>query len=499
MHRVTVPLLGPVTALRKVSIGFGTWSRVLALVLGWMGLAQVLHGAEVAPSGSRPPNVVLIFPDDLGYGDLGCYGAQGIRTPHLDRLASQGVRFTSFCVAQAVCSASRAAIMTGCLPNRIGILGALGPRSTSALNPDETTLAELLRERGYATAIIGKWHLGQTPEFFPTRHGFGSWYGLPYSNDMWPNHPTNGKDYPALPLMENERVLEVMPDQTRLTTDYTRRAVAFIEANRSRPFFLYLPHSMPHVPLHVSRERAGKSARGLFGDVIQEIDWSVGQITATLKRLGLERDTLVLFTSDNGPWLPYGNHAGTAGPLRAGKGSTFEGGVRVPAIMSWPGRIPAGRVCSEFAATVDVLPTVARLAGAPLPARIIDGRDIWPLMSGQPGARTPHAYYPYYWNTHLQAIRSGPWKLHFPHDYPLPNPPGADAKPGPVAARSIGLSLFNLESDPGETTDVLAKHPDVVQRLNALAGRVREDLGDSATQTVGRNVRPAGKVTLPAG
>lgn len=462
----------------------------------WAALSLLLASlACAAASPQRPPNLVLIFVDDMGYGDLGCYGAQGIRTPHLDRLAQQGMRFTSFCVPQAVCSASRAALLTGCFPNRLGILGALGPYSPNALSEKETTLAQLLKGQGYVTTILGKWHLGCTPEFFPTRRGFDSWYGLPYSNDMWPNHPTHGKDYPPLPLMENEQVLQRMPDQTRLTVDYTRRAVDFIEHNRDRRFFLYLPHSMPHVPLHVSPDHAGKSPRGLYGDVIQEIDWSVGQILATLKQHHLEKDTLVVFTSDNGPWLPYGNHAGTSGPLREGKGTTFEGGVRVPCIMRWPGHIPAGQTCRELASTIDILPTMAKLAGTRPPAdRIIDGRDIWPLMAGRRGAKSPHEVFPYYWGEHLQAIRSGPWKLHFQHGYPAPNPPGRDARPGPTVSKQIAVSLFNLETDVGEQHDVAAQHPEVVRRLEGAAREVRMDLGDSATGEKGRGVRPAGKV-----
>jgi arylsulfatase A-like enzyme len=453
-----------------------------------------LNGAPA--SGAAPvPNFVVVFADDLGYADLGCYGARDIRTPNLDRMAAEGLRFTSFYAAQPVCSASRAALMTGCYPNRIGILSALGPKSKTGLNAKELTIAELLRSRGYATAIYGKWHLGDSPQFLPLRHGFDEYFGLPYSNDMWPRHPTGGQHYPPLPLIEGEKVVQEMPDQTQLTTWYTERAVAFIERNRGRPFFLYVPHNMPHVPLHVSRKFAGKSKQGLYGDVISEIDWSVGQILKALRNYRLEDRTLVVFTSDNGPWLLYGNHAGHARPLREGKATVFEGGVRVPCLLRWPGRIPKGRVCSEFATTMDLLPTLAALAGASLPAdRIIDGKDVWPLMAGQTGAKSPHEAFYYYWDRHLQAVRSGQWKLHFPHDYPRPEPPGADGRPGQYASRRIGQELFDLETDPSETADLAARYPAIVNRLRELAERAREDLGDSAVGRTGKNLRPAGRL-----
>jgi arylsulfatase A-like enzyme len=411
-------------------------------------------------------------------------------------MAQQGMRFTSFCVAQAVCSASRTALLTGCYPNRVGILGALGPNARHGISDEEMTLAEVVKQRGYATAAFGKWHLGHHPKFLPTRHGFDEYSGLPYSNDMWPRHPTAGKNFPPLPLIEGDKVIQEMPDQTQLTTWYTERAVKFIEKNRDRPFLLYVAHSMPHVPLHVSDKFKGKSPRGLYGDVIMEIDWSVGQILQTLNRLGLDERTLVIFTSDNGPWLSYGDHGGSAGPLREGKGTMFEGGVRVPCIMRWPGKIPAGTATNELAATIDVLPTIAKLVGAKLPAgRIIDGKDIWPLMSGQPGAKSPHNAYYYYWGHDLQAVRSGRWKLHLPHAYSsLGEPRGGGGKPGPYVQKKIGLTLYDLEADVGEKIDVAGQHPDIVRRLQALAEKARDDLGDSRTKRSGRNVRPAGRL-----
>jgi arylsulfatase A-like enzyme len=378
----------------------------------------------------------------------------------------------------------------------VGILGALGPGAKQGISDHEMTIAQLVKKRDYATAIFGKWHLGDRPQFLPTRHGFDEYFGLPYSNDMWPHHPTNGKAYPPLPLIEGEKTIATNPDQTQLTTWYTERAVKFIEKNRQRPFFLYVAHNMPHVPLFVSDKFKGKSERGLYGDVIMEIDWSVGQILETLKRLDLDSQTLVIFTSDNGPWLSYGDHAGSALPLREGKGTMFDGGCRVPCIMRWPGKIPAGKTCSELAATIDVLPTIAGLIGVELPKdRVIDGRDIWPLMEGRPGAKSPHEAYYCYWNRELQAVRSRQWKLHFPHDYrTLAGAPGSGGKPGPYRQAKIGAELFDLSNDIEEKVNLADKHPEVVRRLEALAEQAREDLGDSLTKRPGKNVREAGRV-----
>jgi arylsulfatase A len=456
------------------------------------------HPQPLSPKGrgekEGPPNFVLVYADDLGYGDLGCYGAKKIRTPNLDRMAREGVRFTDFYVAQAVCSASRAALLTGCYPNRVGILGALGPMARHGISDKEQTIAEVLKPKGYATAIFGKWHLGHHPPFLPTRHGFDVYFGLPYSNDMLPR-PSNPK-YPALPLIDGDKTIATNPDQDQLTTQYTEHAVRFIADNKDRPFFLYVPHTMPHVPLHVSDKFRGKSEQGLYGDVIEEVDWSVGQILAALKEHGVAERTLVIFASDNGPWLSYGNHGGSAGPLREGKATSWEGGVREPCLMRWPGRIPAGHVCHEPAMTIDILPTLAQLAGAALPKLPIDGKDIWPLIAAKPGARSPQEAYYFYWDRELQAVRSGPWKLHFPHAYRTlgDRPGGRDGKPAEYKQARTGLALFDLEKDPGETTDLADRHPDVVERLKKLADKAREDLGDSATKQQGKGVRPAGQL-----
>ena len=474
------------------------WLSAIALSVG-----IVIACAQSTFAGDRLPNVVLIFADDLGYADVGVYGAKGFKTPNLNRLGREGRRFTDFYVAQAVCSASRAALLTGCYPNRIGIAGALGPNARHGLNNSEMTIAELLKQRGYATALFGKWHLGHHPEFLPTRHGFDEYFGLPYSNDMWPRHPeARSGTYPDLPLIENEKVLQKNPDQSQLTTWYTERAVQFIGRNKDRPFLLYLAHTMPHVPLFVSDKFKGKSRRGLYGDVIMEIDWSVGRILGTLKQHKLDRDTLVIFTSDNGPWLSYGDHAGSSGPLREGKGTAWEGGVRVPCLMRWPGRIPARSVCGEPAMTIDFLPTLARLINGTLPAHKIDGLDIWPLIAGEPNAKSPHAAYFFYYNVgELHAIRSGRWKLVLPHTYRTlaGRAGGAGGTPAKYESARTDLALYDLETDIGESTNVAGRYPEVVKRLKALVEQAREDLGDSLTHRAGKNVREPGRRVAAGG
>ncbi|MEZ6138456.1 MAG: sulfatase [Pirellulaceae bacterium] len=461
---------------------------IVASVLVLMVLSLHVCSAE-------KPNFVVLFADDLGYADLHCFGGEKMSTPNLDALAAGGMRLTSFYASQAVCSASRTSLLTGCYNVRLSILGALGPGSKTCLNPDEQTIAEVLKPQGYRTAIFGKWHLGDRLHGLPTRHGFDEYHGLPYSNDMWPYHPTS-KSFPALPLFENESVVNAnvtADDQQYLTRWATEHAVDFIDRNKSQPFFLYVPYSMPHVPLFVSDKFRNTTGQGLFADVIAEIDWSVGQIVSKLKEHNLESNTLVLFTSDNGPWLSYGDHAGSAGPLREGKGTAWEGGQREPTVAYWPGRIPAGSTSDEVAATIDVLPTLARLAGADLPEKKIDGKDIWPILSGAPGAISPHEAYYYYWGRELHAVRSGPWKLHFPHAYrSLEGEAGSGGTPAKYVQRKCGLELYNLDSDIGESQNVADEHPQVVADLQAYADAIRKQLGDTLTQTPASEVRPAG-------
>jgi arylsulfatase A-like enzyme len=468
-------------------------------------LLLVLFSAFTSMAASRPPNVVIIFTDDQGYADVGCFGAKGFTTPNLDRMAKEGRKFTNFHVAQPVCSASRAALLTGCYPNRIGILGALSPRATHGIAAGELTLAEMFKQRGYATGMAGKWHLGHHPQFLPVRHGFDEYFGLPYSNDMWPHHPEARKGtYPPLPLIEGDRIIdaEVTPaEQPNLTTWYTERAVKFIERNKDRPFFFYLAHSMPHVPLFVSDKFKGKAASGLHGDVMMEIDWSVGEVLAALQKHKLDDHTLVIFTSDNGPWLSYGNHAGRADPLREGKGTCWEGGVRVPCIMRWPGKIPAGSTCGDMLMTIDLLPTLAKLVGAEPPKHPIDGRDIWPLITGAPGAKNPHeAYAFWYQNNQLQAVISGDgrWKLQLPHTYRTlaGRPGGTNGIPAKYQDATIEKAeLYDLRHDVSETTDVAAANPAVVQQLQAFAEKMRTQLGDSLTRRAGSAVREPGRLS----
>ena len=462
--------------------------------------ATILACGAIIPATTHAadsPNIILIFADDLGYGDVGCFGAKGFETPNLDRLAKQGIRFTDFYVSQPVCSASRCSLLTGCYANRLGIHGALGPNARHGINARETTLAEICKSKAYATGMVGKWHLGHHPMFLPTRHGFDMYLGLPYSNDMWPYHPEAKKGtYPNLPMFDGEKVIdsEVTPDdQTRLTTMYTERAVKFIGENKDRPFFLYVAHSMPHVPLFVSDKYKGKSRLGLYGDVIEEIDWSVGEILKALDDHKLAENTLVIFTSDNGPWLSYGNQAGSTSGLREGKGTVWEGGVREPFIARWPGKIPAGSVCREPAMTIDILPTVAKIIGAELPTLKIDGLDICPLLRGEAGAKCPHeAYFFYYEVGQLQAVRSGKWKLILPHTYRTMQgqPQGKDGKPGKYRQVKIEKpELYDLDANRNETKDVAADNPDVVKKLLAFAEEARDDLGDSLTKRQGKGVR----------
>ena len=457
----------------------------------------------------EPPNVVLFFCDDLAWGDVGCNAPDAVEplpfsvTPNIDRLAAEGVRFTDFYVSQPVCSASRASLLTGCYANRIGIHGALGPGALHGLNPDETTLAELAREAGLATGIFGKWHLGSREEFLPTRHGFDRWVGIPYSNDMWPYHPEWVKPWEPLPLFRDESIVSLSADQRWLTTGLVDEALEFIEEAHAdgRGFFAYVPHPLPHVPLHVGASHRGGTGFGLLADVVAEIDHGVGRVVRRLEELGLREDTLVIFLSDNGPWLSYGDHAGSTGGLREGKGTTWEGGVRVPGIASWPGRIPAGHVCREPVMTIDVLPTLARLWDVPLGPLEIDGRDAWPLFAGEPGARSPQeAYFFWYHRSNLEALRAGPWKLHLPHKYRsmADRDLGAGGSPGQYDyGVRTELALYHLGEDPGETRDVSGEHPQVLAELLERAQTMREELGDELTDTQGRSAREPGRTQAP--
>lgn len=458
---------------------------------------------------AAPPNVVVIFIDDMGYADIGPFGAQGYQTPNLDRMASEGRKFTDFVVSSAVCSASRSALMTGCYHKRIGISGAFGPKSEVGINPSEITIAEICQAKGYRTAIYGKWHLGHHPKFLPTNHGFDEYYGIPFSNDMWPFHPATvakrkiNPDAPSnwsqLPMIKDTKiVIDAMQpeDQALMTKQFTERAVEFIKRDLDTPFFLYVPHPMVHVPLFASDDFLGKSGKSLFADVVMELDWSVGQILGAIEDVGLERNTLVIFTSDNGPWLSYGTHAGKATPLREGKGTMFEGGYREPTLMWWKGKIPAGTTCDQLCSSIDLLPTVAAMIDAELPQHKIDGKDIRPLMFGEQSATSPHESFACYYKGELEAVRNERFKLVFPHKYRTLNghPGGAGGLPIGYKQAMAQRALYDLDNDIGETKDVSEQYPDVVAELESAAEKFREELGDKLTKRKGSGVRPAGRL-----
>ncbi len=458
---------------------------VWTLALSLAGQITAIRAAETKVS---KPNVVLIFIDDMGYGDIGPFGSTKNRTPNLDRMAREGMKLTSF-YAAPVCSVSRAQVMTGCYGMRVSITGVFPPASARGISAQEHTVGELMKAQGYATMCIGKWHLGDQPEFLPTRHGFDHYFGLPYSNDMMKTATANGQR--VVPLVRDEKVEELLTDeaQTQIVERYTDEAVKFITQSKERPFFLYLPHTAVHTPVHPGAAFAGKSANGRFGDWVEEVDWSVGRVLDTLRTLKLAENTLVMFSSDNGPWLTKGADGGTAGPLRGGKGSTWEGGVREPTLAWWPGKVAAGSTCDAIAGNIDFLPTFVKLAGGSVPAdKKIDGKDLSPLLLGMT-KDSPHEARYYYSGNKLQAVRSGPWKLAI-----APQAEGM-GKSGPAVAASLDQPrLYNLDTEIGERTDVATAHPDVVARLKALAVKMAAELGDGKP---GPEVRAAGEVANP--
>ena len=418
-------------------------------------------GGSKVESNSRKPNVIIIFVDDLGYGDLSSFGHPTIQTPNIDQMAMEGVKLTQFYVGASICTPSRAALLTGRLPIRSGMAGSehsgnvLYPRSTGGLPQSEITIAEALKNQGYSTGIIGKWHLGHEPEFLPLNNGFDYYFGIPYSNDML---PPRYKKAPELPLFENREIIESDPDQKLLTKRYTEKAISFIKENKNEPFFLYYPNNFPHTPLHASTSFADSSKRGLYGDVVQEIDWSVGEILKTLKDLNIDENTLVFFTSDNGPWLKRGKNGGSAGLLFEGKASTYEGGFRVPAIVRWPGEIAPNQVSDAITTSMDLFPTILNLAGEPLPNdRILDGMDMMPLLRGDKKQINDVVYY--YLRNELYAIRKGSWKAHF-----ITKPSYSKEKP----EKHNPPLLFNIDADPSEKYEIGAEHPEKIEEIKRI-------------------------------
>jgi arylsulfatase A-like enzyme len=441
----------------------------------------------LSPASAAPqPNIVILFIDDMGYADIGPFGAARQKTPHLDRMAAEGMKLTSF-YAAPVCSVSRAQLLTGCYGPRVSVPGVYHPVSADGLNPTEYTIADRLKEQGYATMCVGKWHLGDQPEFLPTRQGFDGYFGIPYSNDMQRQSSETGEW--VVPLLRDEEVAELLTDQAqcRITERYTDEAVKFITAHRDRPFLLYLAHTAVHVPIAVGERFQGRSDNGRYGDWVEEVDWSVGRVLDTLRELKLDDHTLVLFTSDNGPWLPKGADAGSASPLRGGKGGTWEGGVRVPTLVWWPGRIPSNAVCDAVAGTIDVLPTAVALAGAQLPQEpTVDGRDLTPLLLGRSNESPREAHY-FFLGFNLEAVRQGPWKLALG-----PQTEGMGMSV-PADATNAAPRLYHLGVDVGERNNVAGAHPEVVNRLQSLAARMEAQIGGKSPAAR----RPAGKIARP--
>ena len=481
--------------------------RILSILISLFFLSYCETNVE--SKNSYPPNVVIVFTDDQGYQDLGSFGSPNISTPHLDQMAKEGLKLTSFYAAQAVCSASRAALLTGCYPNRIGISGALFPQQKIGINSQETTLAEMLKAQGYKTAIFGKWHLGHHPEFLPMNHGFDEFIGIPYSNDMWPvdydgnqvppDHPF-AKKYPQLPFFKNFEVVKeirTLEDQGQLTTKLTDAALDFIERNKENPFFLYVPHPMPHTPIAVSEKFMGKSEQGLYGDVIMEIDWSVGQIMNKLKEHQLHENTLFIFTSDNGPWLSFGNHAGSALPLREGKGTAWEGGQREPCVVYYPNKIKGGRTIDTPMMAIDILPTIAEITGTDLPENKIDGKSAWDIWTGKTDQTQHQAFFFYYKSNELHGVRYKDWKLYFPHTYRSLNGKqgGQDGYQTKYEMNRVEkIELYNLKMDISESNDVAEHYPEVVEKIKTLADEMRTKLGDKLYNIEGTENRPVGRI-----
>ena len=459
------------------------YSTLYITALGLISCAGNNKPTETATAASdspnkQRPNIVILLADDQGYGDMRCYGNEKVQTPHLDQLAAEGTRFTNFYAGAAASTPSRAALLTGRYAERTGVPGVVDDKSENGLKRSEITLAEYLKQNDYATALVGKWHLGYQPEYLPQRHGFTEFYGIPYSNDMWPYHPEPEHAYPALPLYDNDRIIEYNPPVNQMTTRLTERAVHFINEHKQEPFFLYLPYTQPHVPLGVSSKFKGKSGQGLYTDVLMEIDWSVGEIMKTLKANGLDNNAIVIFTSDNGPWLSYGNHGGSNGGLREGKGTTFDGGQRVTFVIRMPEVIPAGKVNDQFLSALDHTPTLVNLTNSQMPRmNKFDGQDVWDILSGK---KNEHQPFYFVYNGVVEALRDGKWKCVAPHTYRIVKTAGKDGLPGEQIAEggNTALALFDMEADPKESNDLAAAHPEITTQMYAKIKEFQKEIDE---------------------
>jgi arylsulfatase len=466
----------------------------------------VVNNLKAQPG--KKPNVIIIMMDDMGYGDTEPYGMTGIPTPNFNRVAREGVRFTHYNAGQPICTASRAALLTGCYPNRVGMSGALLPGNRTALNPKEETIASILKNAGYRTAMLGKWHLGNKAPYFPLHYGFESFYGIPYSHDIWPldydgkrvTDTSNIRSkWPMLPLISGDKIVDSVTSlegASHLTGTLTTKAVSFIKSNKNHPFFLYLAHPMPHIPLAASEKFRGKSGdMGLFGDVIMELDWSLGEILKTLDQEKIAGNTLVIVTSDNGPWLHFGDNAGSAGGFREGKATTWEGGTRVPCLIRWPGKIEAGSVNSKLMANMDLLPTIVAATGAKLPVNKIDGINFLPLWLNQTAKAPREVFYYYFGKNNLEGVRYKNWKLVLPHKATTyTGLHGKNGHPGTLSHVDVSQALFDLAHDPGERYDVQKLYPEMVEKIQVFAEQAREDLGDDLTGRIGKNRRSAATI-----
>ena len=465
-----------------------------------LGCFSSIPNDEVGQQQNSIPNILMIITDDQGYGDLSTFGATDIATPNIDLLGKEGTKYTRFYVPQSQCTPSRAGILTGCYPNRVGVDWVFLPHSKTGLNPEEATIADILKPEGYTSAYFGKWHLGHHPEFLPTNQGFDEYFGIPYSNDMWPLNPRKDYTFPPLPLIENTTTIDTVDEviQKVMTRLLTQKTIDFIKKNKQRPFFAVLSHPMPHVPLYVSDEFKGKSKRGLYGDVMMELDWSTGEIMNTLKSLDIDQNTMVLFFSDNGPWIAYGNHGGSTAGLKEGKETSFEGGIRSPLLVRYPKEIPAGKIVETPINGIDLLPTFANLAHSKLPTKKIDGQNILGQLKGTTKNMAHEAYFFYMNKNQLEAVMTQQWKLVLPHTFNSLSGKlgGLDGTLAAYEKVSTEMELYDIINDPKESTNVKEKYPKIVQKLVVKADSIRIILGDKVTGVEGTEVRPLGHIIL---